>query len=363
MGRDTSVVEMLTAKEIEFAKQLLAYLDTNDLISLTKTTTNDVIVPTSRSDATAAILLHTETIDVLLSRKKLTKEVLFKYLHDRQQCVSLSEPKDKLRKRILQLLGISKKRTTVRFETGNYNCENRSDDSGAGSDVSGSEDCDGRGGDSHHYGLELHNSNPLSDSTGVPNIVQDRGRGTYQDPTVTTDAVCHMSGDNRIAVQANFPITEFSQQFVTWFYKLLNAGGVGEEHFWADAAAEMLLLPGEQVSQGSAASGVSQLLDWVRNQLGLAFNPNVTREGVRGRFDPHGLITIVACGTLHTPDRCVGVFTQKFALARDPFSNNNWKVKNTKGVLRCPGNALDQSTLVIPTLDSAASDIALLEPS
>ncbi|XP_049830564.1 uncharacterized protein LOC126272065 [Schistocerca gregaria] len=352
---------MLTAKEIEFAKQLLAYLDTNDLISLTKTTTNDVIVPTSRSDATAAILLHTETIDALLSRKKLTKEVLFKYLHDRQQSVSLSESKDKLRKRILQLLGISKKRTTVRFETDNYNCENRSDDSGAGSDISGSEDCDGRGGDSHHYGLELHNSNPLSDSTGVPNIVQDRG--TSQDPTVTTDAVCHLSGDNRIAVQANFPITEFSQQFVTWFYKLLNAGGVGEEHFWADAAAEMLLLPGEQVSQGSAACGVSQLLDWVRNQLGLAFNPNVTSEGVRGRFDPHGLITIVACGTLHTPDRCVGIFTQKFALARDPFSNNNWKVKNTKGVLHCPGNALDQSTLVIPTLDSAASDIALLEPS
>lgn len=349
---------MLSSKEKQLAKELLEYLDTEDLISLTKTTTNDVVVPTSRSDATAAILLHTETIDVLLSRKKLTKEVLFKYLHDRQQSVSLSEHKDKLRKRILQLWGICEKGTTVKVD--NYKHENRSDDSGAGTDVSGSEDSERGDGNGHPHSVDLPSANQQLESTGVPNVLD---RVSEENPILAVDIVRHMSGDNSRDFQANFPVTEFSQQFVTWFYKLLNAGGVGEEHFWTDAVAEMLLQPGEQVSKGSAASGVSQLLSWVRNQLGLAFNPNVTREGVHGSFDPHGLMTVLACGTLHTPDRCVGVFTQKFALARDPFSNNNWKVKKTKGILRCPGNALDGGILVMPTLDSANSDMLLLEPS
>lgn len=45
----------------------------------------------------------------------------------------------------------------------------------------------------------------------------------------------------------------------------------------------------------------------------------------------HGLVLILCCGTLHTHESvAVGVFESVFGLMRDPFSDNNWKIKNIK---------------------------------
>lgn len=69
-------------------------------------------------------------------------------------------------------------------------------------------------------------------------------------------------------------------------------------------------------------------------QNNLYLNANDSQEGLQGRIDPHGLVIILACGTLHSNNTCVGVFEQIFALARDPTSDNNWKIKNTELNLR-----------------------------
>lgn len=48
-------------------------------------------------------------------------------------------------------------------------------------------------------------------------------------------------------------------------------------------------------------------------------------------MDSHGLVLILCCGTLHTLESVsVGVFESVFGLMRDPFSDNNWKIKNIK---------------------------------
>lgn len=79
---------------------------------------------------------------------------------------------------------------------------------------------------------------------------------------------------------------------------------------------------------------VVNMLFITKREHGLYFNPNLTSEGVKGQMNTHGLVLVFVCGTLHTKDNCIGLFEQSFALARDPFSENNWKIKKTMLSLR-----------------------------
>lgn len=114
---------------------------------------------------------------------------------------------------------------------------------------------------------------------------------------------------------------QMANDFVKWFYDLINtctrsdATEFNSSMFWPDAAAKVNLLgvDGEclesfQVDQGSVEV-CSMLKDVVRRH-GLQFNPNLCDEGVRGRLDPHGLVIVLACGTLHNQHTVCGVFEQ-----------------------------------------------------
>ncbi len=111
----------------------------------------------------------------------------------------------------------------------------------------------------------------------------------------------------------------------------------------------------------------SALHDVVR-RYGLTYNPNLCQDGVRGVMDPHGLVVVTACGTLHNAATCCGTFhqvrkkkerkeggrrphsrpfivlagcvqfspsvdLQQFGLVRDPFDCNSWKIKFTNARL------------------------------
>jgi Domain of unknown function (DUF4518) len=68
-------------------------------------------------------------------------------------------------------------------------------------------------------------------------------------------------------------------------------------------------------------------------------------------MDHHGLVLILCCGTLHTHESvAVGTFESVFGLMRDPFSDNNWKIKNVKLQLQSSG-----ASLKIPELQSCGS--------
>ena len=62
----------------------------------------------------------------------------------------------------------------------------------------------------------------------------------------------------------------------------------------------------------SSGSEVCRALIDVVSRYGLTFNPNVCGEGVRGVADPHGLVVVTACGTLHNAATamCCGTFQQ-----------------------------------------------------
>lgn len=124
------------------------------------------------------------------------------------------------------------------------------------------------------------------------------------------------------------------EKFAEWFYNMVNTSPIiGSEHFWCDAVLTLNLVSEIQTVTEEVkgdSEKIATLLSTTKNTHNLFFNPNLTKEGLRTKMDPHGLVIIMVCGTLHTNTECVGVFEQVFGLARDPFSENNWKIKNTQ---------------------------------
>merc|ERR1719383_760557 len=129
---------------------------------------------------------------------------------------------------------------------------------------------------------------------------------------------------------------EMANDFVRWFYDLINTCSHSDSPefnpamFWPDASAKVNLLGvnGESVESFQVEENAQEVCDMLKNVVrrhGLHFNPNLCEEGVRGRLDPHGLVLVLSCGTLHNQHTVCGVFEQVFGLVRDPGSENNWK--------------------------------------
>ncbi|KAF7265307.1 uncharacterized protein C3orf38 [Rhynchophorus ferrugineus] len=128
-------------------------------------------------------------------------------------------------------------------------------------------------------------------------------------------------------------INQMAHQFAIWFYNMLNSGEFGAEHFFPDAQLKFNMFMNEECHKNTIENNPKEIVDFLIatcQQNKLYLNPNDSQEGLQGRIDPHGLVVILVCGTLHSKDICVGVFEQIFALARDPTSDNNWKIKNTE---------------------------------
>ena len=143
-------------------------------------------------------------------------------------------------------------------------------------------------------------------------------------------------------------IDEMAHQFTNWFYSLLNQCQLGMEHFWQDCNMCLVLSSERDCSTlevKNSAADVAQLIWDTKARNNLYFNPNLSHEGVQGRTDVHGLVMVLACGTLHQQDRCVGIFEQLFGLIRDPSACNNWKIKYTNLNLKGTSNIMNLPTL------------------
>lgn len=70
----------LSAPETEGCRNLLGLLDNDDIMALCDTITNRLVQPADRQDAIRAILVYSQNVEELLRRKKVHREVIFKYL-------------------------------------------------------------------------------------------------------------------------------------------------------------------------------------------------------------------------------------------------------------------------------------------
>ena len=72
---------MLTEAEKRGISELLNGLSVSDLQSLAETVTSNMLKAETKSEAIGVIIQHTDKAVDLLKRKKIKKELLFKYLH------------------------------------------------------------------------------------------------------------------------------------------------------------------------------------------------------------------------------------------------------------------------------------------
>lgn len=149
--------------------------------------------------------------------------------------------------------------------------------------------------------------------------------------------------------EEEFPINLLARSFTDWFFKSLNQNILKCEDFYADATLQLNTQANDGVDEQrtSTPNEILHTIYAVKNQFGFFFNPNITHFGVQGRMSPHGATLVLGCGTLHTLETCVGVFESCFAIMRDPFTDNNWKIKTLqiqlKSSSRHSSYALEQS--------------------
>jgi len=365
---------MLSEHEKRGVCELLERMENRDLVSLVQTVTNRLILPESVGDAIQAIILHTDRALDLLKRRKMRKDFLFKYLHDKKVSVEASADKGEMVRRVLEVWG-SRDEVEMLIEDENsldgpppapvpsrnashtslcsldfvptafgLNRSSLQPELGGGllrrcESNASIMNCDESSNSSFTFGsTSAHPPPPPSPALSEPSTASS----LPFIPLQTGSA--HHTATSSAFTQSQ--CQEMANNFVKWFYDLMNTGAPGRlpspefnaTMFWADASAKVNLLGGNGETmeslqvEGNGAEVCDMLKDVVRRH-GLHFNPNLCDEGVRGRLDPHGLVLVLSCGTLHNQHTVCGIFEQAFGLVRDPGCENNWKIKQTEARL------------------------------
>ncbi|KAG5889274.1 hypothetical protein JTB14_007036 [Gonioctena quinquepunctata] len=272
--------------------EFLSKLDEDDLLSLARTVTQGLLKINTTDEAIKGILKYSPDVISILRRKLITRDILFSYLDENNVKVKLPITKNELIDKIADFWNISR----------------------------------------------------TSHVLDEPNTTQTLcNEGTSE--TISSN------GDNR----ENHSVSALAEQFTKWFYEMMNSQGIGSEHFFPESKLKLNLFSGQDCDStviDDRPDEIAHALFNIKLQHNLFFNPNISKEGVQGKMDPHGLVLVLACGTLHTQETCVGVFEQAFSLARDPFCDNNWKIKNCELNLRSKSGVMSQPSLCDSELTS-----------
>ncbi|XP_062982893.1 uncharacterized protein C3orf38 homolog [Elgaria multicarinata webbii] len=277
----------MTEREREGCRELLELLQTDDLLALTDTVTNRLVQPDSRQEAIRAILLYSQSAEELLKRKKVFREIIFKYLATEGVIVPPSSEKHQLVTRAKQ-----------------HWCEQ----------------------------LKTFASEEKHANTEKPEEGEKQG-GDKQDDAKE----CHNLGEE--FCQWFFGILNAQNPLIGEPH-----GEWGPQHFWDDVILKFCYNTSEQnMEEYTGAELVSlRLLSLVKEEY-LFLNPNLNAGGLRWAISRHGLVVVAVAGTIHRNTCCLGLFEQIFGLIRCPFRENTWKIKFVN--LKIVGqNALDPGT-------------------
>ncbi|KAG7331168.1 hypothetical protein KOW79_005137 [Hemibagrus wyckioides] len=255
---------VMSKKESDGCRKLLKLLSEDDLLALNDTVTNRLITAASSSEAIEAIIAYSQSAEELLKRKKVHRDVIFKYLAAEKVHLNPNSDKHHLVKTTLELWTSVSENTVKVSKTGSIE-QNRD---GLGQlEALGKQFC--------QWFFQLLNSQS-------PQAAQQCG--TIQD----------------------------------W----------GPQHFWSDARMLLLSQAQvQQKDEFLGAELVSQRLLALVWEEGLLFCPNLEQTGLKCVSSPHGLVVVAVAGTIHRENDCLGVFEQVFGLIRAPQDDNRWKIK------------------------------------
>lgn len=255
----------ISNKESAGCRKLLKLLSEDDLLALNDTVTNRLISAASSSEAIEAILAYSQSAEELLKRKKIHREVIFKYLATERVHPPPNSDKHQLVKKTLEFW-TSDSENTVNVSS---ECWVKQNGDGLGQlEALGKQFC--------QWFYQLLNS---------------------QNP------------------QAAQPCTTKQD----W----------GPQHFWGDVKLLLLSHSQvQQKEEFHGAELVSQRLLALALEERLLFCPNLEETGLKCVATPHGLVLVAVAGTVHRESDCLGVFEQVFGLIRDPLDNSSWKIKS-----------------------------------
>ncbi|XP_030614280.1 uncharacterized protein C3orf38 homolog [Archocentrus centrarchus] len=277
--------------------KILSLITTSDLLSLSDTVTNKVIVVENVTEAQQTILSFTKNAEELLRRKKVHRDLIFKYLATEGVAMPPNSEKHTLVKRTLELW----------------------------SSVQAVED-----------------ENPQGDADSDSSDVKC---GMGFDPLVLGQQFCQW-----FFQLLNSQNLSLGQQPQDW----------GPQHFWPDVTLRLLSKAGsEQMEEFLGAELVSLRLLALTREERLLFSPNLEPHGLKALTSPHGLVLVAVAGTIHRDAACLGIFEQIFGLIRSPLQNNSWKIKFVNLKVRGQ-DALGGTDVAAPALTYNSSELQLL---
>ncbi|XP_073161768.1 uncharacterized protein C3orf38 homolog isoform X2 [Lepidochelys kempii] len=290
----------LSERERAGCRALLELLETEELTSLTDTITNRLVLPQSRQEAIHAILVYSQSVEELLKRRKVYREIIFKYLAKEGVVVPPCSEKH-------QLIHHAKQYWS---------------------------------GQLTDRVAEREDINPNKQTAASP--------GCFKEITL-------QSYEQRQKQQEENDWHRLGREFCQWFFELLNSQHPlgrqskeqwGPQHFWEDVKLKFCYNTLEKnMEEYVGAELVSlRLLSLVKEEY-LLLNPNLGAGGLKCVISPHGLVVVAVAGTVHRGNICLGIFEQIFGLIRCPVRENTWKIKLVN--LKIVGeNALEPGTQV-----------------
>ncbi|XP_061163117.1 uncharacterized protein C3orf38 homolog [Saccostrea echinata] len=295
---------------------LLQLLKDWEIFSLADTVTKKQIdTARSKTEAVKAIISFSTSAEELLNRQKITRDVLFKHLVTNNINPSVNIRKPELIAEVLKLW-----RKDLQVQT--YAPQSSL--------------------------LPTQSSSVQPGTSQVLNAVKiESHANTTYSPTI--NYVVHnqynmvnvnSSSSAGPPAQSNHELQTLGETFARWFFDALNSHnpsrGVpvqdfGPQHFLDDA--ELFLLKLGAVENREKCSGhqavSDRFLGFVKGE-NLLFNPNCEHGGIMVDTNPHGLVVVLVCGTIHRENQCLGIFEQMFGLIKDPRFDNNYKIKISK---------------------------------
>ncbi|KAM9344370.1 uncharacterized protein C3orf38 homolog [Pholidichthys leucotaenia] len=260
----------LSETERKEFRKILSSMKQADLLSLSDTVTNKMILVENITEATETILSFTTNAEELLRRKKLYRDLIFKYLAEEGVVMPPNSEKHQLVKRTLELWSSSK--------------------------------------------------DSVNHSTKQPTASVNEKADVSFDPLVLGQQFCQWFFE-----LLNSQNPSLGQQPQDWgpqhFWpdaKLHLLSRTGTEQMAEFLGAELVSL---------------RFLALTREER-LLFSPNLEPHGLKALASPHGLVLVAVAGTIHRDRVCLGIFEQIFGLIRSPLKENSWKIKSVNLKIR-----------------------------
>ncbi|XP_010878512.1 uncharacterized protein C3orf38 homolog [Esox lucius] len=286
-------------------KNMFDIMSMKDILSLSDTVTNKLIAVGSTTEAVEAILSYTKDAEELLKRRKVHRDIIFKYLAKEGVVMPTDSDKNQLVKKTLQFWSTGK---------------------------------------------------ALDQQT--PSVVTSLGlRPSASLSSETEDG----AGFDHLALAR-----QFCQWFFQLFNSQNPSLGQppqdwGPQHFWEDVYLCLFSnVDGEQMEEFRGSELTSMRLLALAKDERLLLSPNLEPNGLKALSSPHGLVLVAVAGTIHRDTVCLGVYEQVFGLIRSPLEQNSWKIKFVNLKIRGPEVLGGAGELVSPSLTCSPTELQLL---